>query len=617
LHKEAYFVVGFFAALALLTWLWTVWLRRVVQRRTEELQKHQNHLDQLVAERTRAYERANAELEREIEERRRAQRELAAHQDRLEAMVDERTADLIRANRELRKECEQRRRVEESHQHLSAGIEQAVETVLIMDAQGRIQYVNPAFESTSGYRRDEVLGKNLDILLDTDNADDELREMWETVRAGDVWSGERTHRRKDGKAYREEVTLCPVRNPRGEIISFVSVQHDITEKLLLRDQLRQAQKMEAVGNLAGGVAHDFNNLLMVIVNSARFIKESVKGRPQVEEDVDDIIEASRSAVDLTRQLLAFSRRQPLLPKVCDLNKILADTETMMRRTIGEDIELIIHRSGTPVPVEVDPGQIKQVILNLAVNARAAMPDGGELRLELSEVGLTAEDRWRFVEAPEFSAGTYALLTVSDSGVGMDAETLSHVFEPFFTTKAAGKGTGLGLSTVYGIVRQHTGLIAVRSEPGIGTVFEICLPVSSAPEVAEAGAAPEGGVVRGDETILFVEDELVVRRVGCRMLRRLGYRVLEASSGEEAMALEATFDEPIHLLLTDVIMPGIDGGTLAERMRGKRPGIKVLFASGYSGTYLDRHGKVGQDDPLLAKPFLISEVSQMLRRLLDG
>ncbi len=387
---------------------------------------------------------------------------------------------------------------------------------------------------------------------------------------------------------------------------------DVTERSRLEQQLRQAQKMEAVGRLAGGVAHDFNNLLSVILSYVHLAIESLLPADPLRDDLVEIQTAGQRATDLTRQLLAFSRQQVLQPRVIDLSEVVAGMASMLGRLLGEDVAVTIDRGPSPGRVLADPGQIEQVVMNLAVNARDAMPDGGSLDLALATVELTAGD----ASALALTPGPYVVLAVRDSGAGMDAATRARIFEPFFTTKEQGRGTGLGLSMVFGIVEQSGGHVGVVSEPGHGSTFIIHLPMTDrVPEGAARSTAVRAN--GGSETILLVEDEDQVRAVACAILRRQGYHVLEASNGDEAVVVSAGFDARIELLLTDVVMPRMNGRKLAERLAGARPEMKVLFASGYTDDAIVHHGVLAEGVSFLQKPFTPDALSRKVRQVLDG
>ncbi|MBZ5631425.1 MAG: response regulator, partial [Acidobacteriia bacterium] len=418
-------------------------------------------------------------------------------------------------------------------------------------------------------------------------------------------------RRRDNTPMVVRLFGRPIRDERQKMF-FELVAEDVTEQHALEQQFRQAQKMEAVGRLAGGVAHDFNNLLMVISGYCELLLGQLGPDPELRRPAEEILQATDRAAALTRQLLAFSRKQVQTPRVLDLNAVVAEHLKMLPRLIGEDIKLIFIPGALSGHVRVDPGQIQQVIMNLAVNARDAMPNGGELIIETANVSL---DEQYSRQHPNVLPGECVSLTITDTGSGMDAETVSHLFEPFFTTKGQ-KGTGLGLSTVYGIVKQSDGHIWAESEVGRGSSFHIYLP-----HIAETGqpAQPEPAEHRppqGRETVLIVEDEPELRSLARAFLEARGYTVLEAGNGAAAIRASRMLPGPIHLLLTDVIMPGMNGRELAEQVTGDRPGIRVLYMSGYVEDAIGRNGTLDPQINLLEKPFTSATLARKVREVLD-
>jgi two-component system cell cycle sensor histidine kinase/response regulator CckA len=385
----------------------------------------------------------------------------------------------------------------------------------------------------------------------------------------------------------------------------------LTDRTPLDDHLRQGQKMEAIGRLAGGVAHDFNNLITIISGYSDMLLESLPANDAAREMVGAIRKASERAAGLTRQLLAFSRKQVLKPRRVDLNTLIADT--LLRRLIRENIVLTTTTAAEPLPVLIDPGQIEQVVMNLVINSRDAMPHGGKLNVTAARAGELARRRATDADLP---TGPYALLTVSDTGSGMDAETRAHLFEPFFTTKEPGKGTGLGLATVYGIVRQSGGRIDVQSAPGQGTTFRIALPLSPEAPPPAAGTPLRASVVRGTETVLLVEDEDGVRLLAREALRAAGYRVVEASHGVDALVRARQHHGPIHLLVTDVIMPHMGGPELVERLSEMFPDVKTIYMSGYTDSTVVHEGVLTRSVAFLDKPFTGEELTREVRRVLD-
>ena len=468
--------------------------------------------------------------------------------------------------------------------------------------------VNEAAIQSYGYSREEFLAMTLRDIRPAE----EVPRLLDNVRAstGLHTDGPWRHRRKDGSLTTVEIAAHPLRF--GSREARLVMVYDISERTSLEAQFHQAQRLESVGRLAGGVAHDFNNLLAVINGYADLLAQDMPAGSSGNAIVGEIRAASERAAALTQQLLAFSRKQLVQPAVLNLNQVVGDVEKMLRRLIGEDIELVIHAEETLSNVRADAGQLQQILMNLAVNARDAMPDGGRLVIETSNVELDEQYEQTHSGARR---GPHVLLTVSDTGSGMTPEVREHIFEPFFTTKPKGTGTGLGLATVYGMVKQVDGSILVYSEPGHGTVFKIYLPR------ADAEVRPERPQIRrnlrGNETVLVVEDQDEVRRMTATALERYGYRVLAAASGQEAEQLAAAHAEPIHLLLTDVIMPGITGRELAERITAERSGMAVLYMSGYTDQTMARSGVLDPGVQLLAKPFTPSQLAEKVRAALGA
>jgi PAS domain S-box-containing protein len=509
----------------------------------------------------------------------------------------------------------ERKRVEESLRLESAALHAAADAIVITDRAGVIERVNPAFTQLTGYTAEEAVGKNpRDLVKSGKHAPAFYQQLWETILAGRTWHGEMINRRKDGRLYTEDQAVTPILDASGTITHFVAIKKDIAERLQLEAKLRQAQKMESVGQLASGIAHDFNNLLTVINGMSDLLLAQVSQDDPMHADVREILHAGERAATLTSQLLAFSRQQILESRVMTFNTVVAGMESLLRRLLGEDIDLVVVLTPGVGNVKVDPGQIEQVITNLAVNARDAMPQGGQLTIETQNVTLDEDDARRHgVAVPP---GSYVRLAVSDSGAGMDEATRTRIFEPFFTTKGPGKGTGLGLSTVYGIVKQSHGFIWVESEVGQGTSFKMYLPQVT--EVAgPVRPGPTAVSSSGTETILLVEDNAGLRKLATRLLAPAGYTVLGAASGEEALRLLEGHDAPVHLLLSDVVMPGMSGRQLAERLAQIRPGMKVLYMSGYTSDTIVRHGVLDAKVPFLNKPFTAAALLRKVREVLDS
>jgi PAS domain S-box-containing protein len=474
--------------------------------------------------------------------------------------------------------------------------------------------VNQAMVHHYGYSRDELLRMTvLDI-----RPPDAIPRLLQVMASASTEHppaqrlGLFVHRKKDGTLMDMDVAATRVSLPSG--VAWLALAMDVTEKRSLEAQLLQAQKMESVGRLAGGVAHDFNNLLGVITGYGELLQRRLGSDARLGRYVGDILKAASRAGDLTRQLLAFSRKQVLQPKILDLNAVVGDMERMLRRLIGEDIQLVTRLEEHLGPVKADPGQIEQVLMNLAVNARDAISKGGSLTIETSNVAL---DEVYARQHPGVAAGAYATLSVRDTGHGMPPEVRARVFEPFFTTKEAGKGTGLGLATVHGIVKQSGGHITVESEPGRGTCFRIHLPRTDVARGKEAETAPEDRPLPGgSETILVVEDEESVRGIVRESLEASGYTLLEAANGAEALELVSRHAGPIDLLLTDVVMPGMGGRELAQKLRDVQPQVQTLYMSGYTDDAVVRHGIEAETMSFLQKPFNVPGLARKVREVLD-
>jgi two-component system cell cycle sensor histidine kinase/response regulator CckA len=503
---------------------------------------------------------------------------------------------------------------EETLRKLWRSVEQSADTLIIMDRSGVMEYVNPAFEALTGYSRQEATGQSLGILKSDQEACELYDEMWKTVLSGNVFRGIVMNRKKNGGTLILEKTIIPLRDGRGQITHFICTGRDITERRKLEAELQQAQKMDAIGRLAGGVAHDFNNLLLVISAYAELMLDSLAEENPLRRNVGEIMAASRRAADLTRQLLAFGRKQMQLLQVLDLNTVIGEITGMLPRLIGEDIELVFLPGQDLGKVKADPVQIEQVVMNLAANARDAMAGGGTLTIETATVRVDESYVQRHSIVP---AGDYVLLTITDSDQGIAAEHLPHIFEPFYTTKQAGKGTGLGLATVYGIVKQNSGFVWVYSEPGLGTTFRLYLPrvrsVSSEVRIAK----PDESSPCGCETLLLVEDEASVRQAARQFLMRSGYNVLEATDGEDALQVSRDHHGPIHLMITDVVMPRLGGPRLAERLADERPDMKVLFVSGYAENTVLKHGKIEVTTRFLQKPFSLKVLARKVREVMEA
>ncbi len=507
----------------------------------------------------------------------------------------------------------QRRKTEMELTRLASVIEQASEAIMITDIHGNLEYVNPAFTRVTGYQSAEVLGQNPRLLKSGKHSVDFYYELWQTILHGEIWRGVLTNKKKDGSIFYEDATIFPIKNAEGEIINFAAVKRDITQERILEEQIQQSQKMEAIGRLAGGVAHDFNNLLTVINGYCDLILNRLQPGDPFFKEINQIYSAGKRASSLTNQLLAFSRKQIIQPHILNLNSQVQELEKMLRRLIGEDIELFTDLDAELGYVKMDPGQFDQIIMNIVVNARDAMPKGGKLTIETANVVL---DREYIRSHAQVKPGKYVMLAISDTGIGMTPEVMRHIFEPFFTTKGRSKGTGLGLSTVYGIVKQNNGYIWVYSEPGKGTTFKIYLPQQG--EAAEATRAEEAAEnYRGNETVLVVEDDTNVRELTIQILQENGYCVLIASHAREALRALEEHSGEIHLLLSDVIMPDLSGRDLVKKAQAIRPNIKVLYMSGYTDNAIVHHGVLEANTNFIQKPFSPQVLLQKVRQVLDS
>jgi PAS domain S-box-containing protein len=506
-----------------------------------------------------------------------------------------------------------RSQLAQTHHRLTTAIEQAAESVIITDAAGAITYVNPAFEQISGYSQAEVIGRSFGFLEDDDLAAFTFEKIWGAIDREGSWCGRLVNKKSDGSHYTVDTTITPVRGENGDTVNYVALQRDITRELQLEQQFHQSQKMEAIGQLAGGVAHDFNNLLTAINGFAELTQFQLEEDDPLQECVGKILFAGKRAADLVRQLLAFSRKQVIQPSVLELNDVVSELDKMLKRIIGEHIQVRTVLPSDLWLVKADPTQIEQIIINLAVNARDAMPSGGQLTLETGNVVLDETYADLHLEA---EPGDYVMLAVGDTGVGMSREVAAHIFEPFFTTKEIGKGTGLGLATVYGIVQQSGGHIWVYSEEGQGTTFKVYLPRANQQVNGRRSNGQSAALPRGTETILLVEDEPAVREIAARSLRGLDYVVLEAADGQAALDRSYEHNGEIQLLLTDIVMPGINGQTLANRLVEHRPGLKTLFMSGYTDSTVESHGVLEPDMPFIQKPFSPGALVRKVREVLD-
>ena len=513
------------------------------------------------------------------------------------------------------KDITARKLAEDQLLKLSQAVMQSPVPIVITELSGKIEYVNPKFTQVSGYRADEVVGENPSRFKSGKTRVEVYQSLWGTVSSGRVWAGDLQNRQKNGDLYWVHATISPIRNSAGVVTHYMSFMESMTERKQLEEQLRQAQKMEAIGQLAGGVAHDFNNILTVIMGFGQLLQHSLATHDPNREHMKQILDAAKRATHLTSSLLAFSRKQVMLLQRVELNELARNHTKFLARIIGEDVTLQTDFDSEALPVMADSGQIEQVLMNLATNARDAMPGGGELRISTRSVQLGKEF---YLQHGFDASGRFALVSISDTGAGMDAETQEKIFEPFFTTKEPGRGTGLGLSIVYGIVKQHGGYVTLESEPGVGTTFGIYLPLTARAE--PGGSAGKARPVKprgGKETILVVEDDPMVRLLVDSVLENYGYRVLQAESGAQAIEIFEANGRKIDLALLDVIMPKMNGRQVCEALRERSPKLKVLFLTGYTADLIQDRGILVDGIDLMLKPAQPDELAGKIREMLDA
>jgi two-component system, cell cycle sensor histidine kinase and response regulator CckA len=561
-------------------------------------------------------------LKREVEERRRTQEELREQALQLELEVAERQMaqeTLEEQTSLLEEEIAERRQAEEalitSEEKLRLILDSTGEAIFGIDLEGRCSFCNSACLRMLGYSRaEELLGQNMHLMIHHSTKDGravpvEECGVYRALQRGErFYSAEEILWRADGSTFPAEYWCYP-QHKGGELVGSVATFIDVTERKQLEEQFRQSQKMESIGRLAGGVAHDFNNMLSVIQGAAELSKGKVREDDGILQYLELISKAARRSGDITRQLLAFSRKEVISPKPVQLNAQIKESQKILARLISEDIKLSFRPSTGLWTVLIDPSQVDQILMNLAVNASDAMPDGGSLTIETANVEISGDYSQYHSDA---RPGQYVVLTMSDTGAGMDQETREHIFEPFFTTKATGQGTGLGLATVYGIVTQNHGFITVYSEPGHGAVFRIYLPRLVREPVPEE--KPKLEIADGSATVLLVEDEEMLLLMATRLLEQIGYQVIQAQTPEKAISI-CSEENSIDLVLTDVVMPGMNGSEMAKRIKGIRPELKVLFMSGYTADIVAQRGIMEEGMHYIQKPLDMNRLGEKIREVL--
>jgi two-component system, cell cycle sensor histidine kinase and response regulator CckA len=494
---------------------------------------------------------------------------------------------------------------------LTEAVHQAGEAIVVTAVDGTIEYVNPAFEQASGYRREEVLGQTSRVLKSGHHPAEFYETLWQTIGSGRTWTGRLVNRRKDGAIYTEDTTITPVMDGHGRIERFVAVKRDVSKDLVLEAHIKETQRLEALGRLASGVAHDLNNLLQPILGYAELGLAEAEGSEEQQAGLNEIMKAGERSRDLIQQLLAFGRKQTLDVTPADIGDVLRGMTALVRRAIREDIEVSFDIPSEPCRAVVDRGQFERAIVTLAMSAQDALPGSGAIRIDVRSVAFAAGAP---TAHPGVPPGHYAMVTVRDNGLPLTPEARHRMFEPFFHARGS-DGSGLGLAMVYGVVRQHSGYAEVESEAGLGTAVHLYFPASGGASVPVDRA--ESFASRGTETIVLAEDDATVRRITARILERLGYAVLASDSGRGALEVDARHAGPVHLLLSDVVMPDMNGLELFHQLEARHPGLKVVFMSGYPQRVVVEHGITLDDVPLLSKPFRVPELTALVRKVLDS
>ena len=512
-------------------------------------------------------------------------------------------------------ELAERIKAEEHLRKLSVAVEQSPALIMITDSHGAIEYVNSHFSTLTGYSLDEVVGKNPNILKTGETGREEYKQLWETILAGGEWRCEFHNRKKNGDLYWEQALIAPIRDSNGTITHFIAIKEDVTERKQLEAQLWHTQKMDAIGQLAGGIAHDFNNILAAIVGYAGIMRLKLPDDSPLKRNAEQIAAAAERGAALTQTLLAFSREQVSHPVVVDLNEVISRVHKLLRRLISEDIHIEIDLEQKGVPVLVDSGEIEQVLMNLSTNASDAMPFGGSIVIR-TEVFTIDSD---FILAKGFGIpGDYVLLTFSDNGEGMSAEVVRHVFEPLYSTKEFDKGTGLGLSIVYGIIKKHNGYIVCQSTPGLGTIFQIYLPLMyPVAAVSQESVQQKAVEARPGDSILLAEDNEPLRLLGREILEEFGYSVIEAVDGEDALEKFRQQRGRLTLVILDVIMPKMNGRDVYDVMQSIDPKTPILFCSGCTEDVVVSRGGLDEGMFFLSKPFTPKELLMKIREVLDN